>query len=91
MVEDQDLRKTARGASSPAKPALHIPELHGLSVASSTVCYLRVSRISVAEGSISIPTATARLVSRLILGNVGAYPLSMTRAATSSVDSKEYQ
>jgi len=23
-----DLRKTARGASSPAKPALHIPELH---------------------------------------------------------------
>jgi hypothetical protein len=29
VVEDQDLRKTARGASSPAKPALHIPELHG--------------------------------------------------------------
>jgi hypothetical protein len=23
----EDLRKTARGASSPAKPALHIPEL----------------------------------------------------------------
>lgn len=25
--EKKDLRKTARGASSPAKPALHIPEL----------------------------------------------------------------
>jgi hypothetical protein len=29
-----DLRKTARGASSPAKPALHIPELHHKSLVS---------------------------------------------------------
>src|SRR5690242_8413939 len=32
-----DLRKTARGASSPAKPALHIPELSIVSVCPSNV------------------------------------------------------
>lgn len=35
-----DLRKTARGASSPAKPALHIPELHQASVNHLSHCRL---------------------------------------------------
>lgn len=36
MRDGANLRKTARGASSPAKPALHIPELEKSSSALST-------------------------------------------------------
>lgn len=43
-----DLRKTARGASSPAKPALHIPEL---SIVSSYPSSVHHSRVPVAGGA----------------------------------------
>jgi hypothetical protein len=36
-----DLRKTARGASSPAKPALHIPELNRNSLVSYSSRYFK--------------------------------------------------
>ena len=80
-----DLRKTARGASSPAKPALHIPELCEMDVSlfvhgstSLTKAFTSVADVAVEVGQL------------FELGGgppveVWAYPLSMTRAATSSV------
>jgi hypothetical protein len=38
----RDLRKTARGASSPAKPALHIPDLLNILLAQA-LCSLSLS------------------------------------------------
>jgi hypothetical protein len=58
----KDLRKTARGASSPANPALHIPELHNPS-AKSALYFILIE----AGGyrSKSTPTATPLLDSSL--------------------------
>ena len=74
-------RNTALGASSPANPALHIPELLLLCQPSSW--------------NPSIPCANLLRVAMMIellisfgdirLRDVVSYPLSMTRAATSSV------
>jgi hypothetical protein len=81
----KDLRKTARGASSPANPALHIPELHNPSAKSALYSTLIESG---GYRSKSTPTATPLPDSSLTVESARAYPLSMTRAATSSVDSK---
>jgi hypothetical protein len=48
---DEDLRKTARGASSPAKPALHIPELP---IVSSVHFYHTLSSRALPEGASSL-------------------------------------
>src|ERR1700722_3507492 len=82
----RDLRKTARGASSPAKPALHIPGLSSVLSAHALV------PLNLSNAIRDLPLQMA--------GNEGrgsgvrgswysrdeeAHPLSMTRAATSSV------
>lgn len=79
------LRKTALGASSPAKPALHIPELFECQSAIKT--------------SPQVPLIDFR---REIRGNKSfeargfssglvTYPLSITRAATSSIRRQSHQ
>lgn len=77
------LRKTARGASSPAKPALHIPDLRPSlavltcdphRVGSSDSMKLRSFGVSLRGGA-----------------NDKSYPLSITKAATSSVDREDDQ
>ncbi|KAH8631997.1 Actin,gamma [Alternaria alternata] len=81
------LRKTARGASSPAKPALHIPELSTVSSSSFHLCPLARCCGRVRRGS---DKARARIAPpqqgwRCWASAVPTHPLSMTRAATSSV------
>ena len=81
--DKEDLRKTARGASSPAKPALHIPELQDSLAKPRHIVFTENARYQ--DG---IPKAAPLLRSSLVVGNMGAYPLSMTRAATSSVEGR---
>ena len=88
MVEG-DVRKTALGASSPAKPALHIPELHPTRQSCSDSINASLYALGLYLTTIWTtcddwcPTKGGRIGIRL---GRGAYPLSMTRAATSSVD-----
>ena len=73
-----DLRKTARGASSPAKPALYISELM-----SSSACLILNPHHIVASRNIVLGFHfyfCARGET-----NDKAYPLSITNAATSSI------
>ena len=91
-----DLRKTARGASSPAKPALHMPELEGVSSHVSG-CFVFCSAAGSAVGTRwdrrhawAEPNRTP-LARRSGFGiGAEAYPLSITRAATSSVASCQH-
>jgi hypothetical protein len=87
-AEGRHLRKTARGASSPAKPALHIPELSIVSSSPSCRC---ASRAAVEdEGRLRDVGGAAVRISPSTIGMAGAriwrctHPLSITRAATSS-------
>ena len=89
------LRKTARGASSPAKPALHIPELeigqpHDLGILLVLYCSAsnrRAAAMGCGERGRLMP-AVVGCRQRAVIKSVRqwgvAYPLSMTRAATSS-------
>lgn len=88
----ENLRKTARGASSPAKPALHIPDLGTPSARPSIApIYLLLDGIDCSwrmERSVNSYPFDPRPPK---LCGVEAYPLSMTRAATSSVDRQTCQ
>ena len=84
-----DLRKTARGASSPAKPALHIPELlvirqHFLMKAFIGHFGAALRPLRLAMGAVTRRLAVLHSPSSIALGE--SYPLSMTSAATSSVE-----
>lgn len=90
VLQVEDLRKTARGASSPAKPALHIPEL--------SCCQSMACSCNRAAHHISKPLCRPNDANRrwrklqgLRFGVRLTYPLSMTRAATSSVTSTNCQ
>ena len=86
MNKCQDLRNTALGASSPAKPALHIPELPSPSVCCpSRSVYLPFARFWVC-GEDSRMTSEQHIQRAEGFGGAQSYPLSMTSAATSSIN-----
>lgn len=80
----RDLRKTARGASSPAKPALHMPELIACQFHPFRYRLLRaIVAAAIGRGWWSATDSPPPAESARSRGS--AYPLSMTRAATSSI------
>jgi len=100
-----DLRNTARGASSPAKPALHIPELKHHQSVSIPSMFIKTRELFGVERSLAtkswretdcmvgsrFTTTSARnprIQEVVKMALQTTYPLSITRAATSSVNEK---